>query len=290
MQRSQFNLNTSTLKPPPKASVILAFYNKIDFLKLVLPSLEIQTYKNFELIICDDGSREDVLTQCDELFQKSRLSITHLWQPDQGFRKNRILNEGIRTSHSDYLIFIDGDCVLHPHFVEEHVLHQKERTVLSGRRVDLTAWISKKLSADKILNGYLQKNYWWIFWSLLALKDNNAPKGIYLKNTWIRRWVNQKPRGLVGCNFSIFKKDLLDINGFDERYEGPGLGEDTDIELRLRRNDIQVEPFTHTAIQYHLYHQLLERPSKNFEIFEQVRSSTSAKTEYGIAPLKNASH
>ena len=108
-----------------KTSVIAAFYNNIQYLKLVLAGFERQTEKDFELIIADDGSNEEVVKEIESIASNYSFRIKHIWHPDKGFRKNKILNQAILTSESDYLIFIDSDCVPHSKFVEEH-LNEKE--------------------------------------------------------------------------------------------------------------------------------------------------------------------
>ena len=104
-----------------KATIIAAFYNRIDFLKLVLAGLERQTEKNFELIIADDGSSENVVREINKIIPVHSFPIKHIWQEDKGFRKNKILNKAITESESDYLIFVDADCVPHRSFIEGHL-------------------------------------------------------------------------------------------------------------------------------------------------------------------------
>jgi hypothetical protein len=94
--------------------------------------------------------------------------------------------------------------------------------------------------------------------------------------------LNKKYRGLLGCNFSLHKKDLIDINGFDERYEAPSIGEDSDVEYRLGLNGVKARSINHIAVQYHLYHRLQERLQKNLELFEEVKKSPIAFTPYGL--------
>jgi hypothetical protein len=55
-------------------------------------------------------------------------------------------------------------------------------------------------------------------------KSYDGEKGFSFKNKFLRSNLNKKYSGLLGCNFSLYKKDLLDINGFDERYEAPSIG------------------------------------------------------------------
>ena len=129
-----------------KTSVIAAFYNNIKYLKLVLAGLERQTEKNFEVIIADDGSAEQVVKEIESISSNYSFRIKHIWHPDKGFRKNKILNQTILASESEYLIFIDFDCVPHSQFVEEHLNEKQEDIVLTGRRVNLSKKITDKLA------------------------------------------------------------------------------------------------------------------------------------------------
>lgn len=280
------NLSSQNLNSRPALSLIIAFYNNLNFLKLVWASIEKQSLKNFEVLICDDGSRQEIVENLHTLIQQSPIPTQHLWHEDCGFRKNRIMNYGIREANSDYIVFIDGDCVLHPEFLKEHSLHRKENAALAGRRLDLSPSITQKLTTEKIKNNYIEKNLWWIIPVISLRKDNNGPKGIYLKNHALRRFFNHKPRGIVGCNFSVSKKDLLAINGFDNRYEAPGTGEDSDLEYRLGLSNIRVIPFCHAAVQFHLWHKLQDRPNKNESLFQEVKSQGKSRTSFGITELE----
>jgi hypothetical protein len=91
-----------------------------------------------------------------------------------------------------------------------------------------------------------------------------------------------KKRGILGCNFSIHKKDLLNINGFDERYEAPSIGEDSDIQFRLELTGVQIKSLNNIAVQYHLYHKLQERPQKNLDLFQEVKKMRLSFTPFGI--------
>ncbi len=265
------------------ASVIVSFYNKIDYLKLVLAGFEIQNNKNFEIIIADDGSEENVVKEIQSIAHQYPFRIKHIWHPDKGFRKNKILNQAILASESDYLIFIDGDCVPHPKFVEGHLEYKSEKLALTGRRVNLSQTITQLLTPEKIKDGFLQKK------SLLLIKDgifgksSDVEKGFYFRNKLLRKFFNRKKRGILGCNFSLHKKDIIDINGFDERYEAPSIGEDSDIQFRLELNGVNIKSLNHIAVQYHLYHKLQPRPQANLTLFEKTKKDKTIATPFGIA-------
>jgi len=265
-----------------KTSVIAAFYNNIKYLKLVLAGFERQTEKDFELIIADDGSTEEVVREIESFTSNYYFRIKHIWHPDKGFRKNKILNQAMLASVSDYLIFIDSDCVPHSKFVEEHLNEKTNAVVLTGRRVNLSQKITNELTALKIRNGFLENQYLKIIEDGFFGKSYDVEKGFYLENKFLRKTFNIKYRGLLGCNFSLNKKDILDINGFDERYEAPSIGEDSDIEFRLSLNGVKVKSLNQIAVQYHLYHELQERLQKNLDLFNEVKNSNLAYTPFGL--------
>jgi len=266
-----------------KASLIISFYKKIDFLKLVLQSLSHQTIKNFEIIISDDGSPEEIIRQVKDELEILGIDYQYCWHKDKGWRKDVILNNSVVASKSDLLVFIDGDCMLHPRFMEEHIKMAATGIVRAGRRVNLSRRIT-----DRLVKYGLRKNYLGvpIVKDLLmdSIKGNarDVEQGIYVGNTRISTWLNEKDRALLGCNFSITKKDLLSVNGFDERFIHPAVGEDSDLEARLRRQGIRFRGIRNRAIQYHLYHQLLTRESENLDIFYENNEKGIRFTPYGI--------
>jgi glycosyltransferase involved in cell wall biosynthesis len=266
----------------PKTSIIISFYNKIDFLKLVLAGFERQSFNDFEILIADDGSKREYSEEIENIAKSTGLQIKHIWQNDSGFRKNKIMNKAIIESTSDYLIFIDGDCIPHREFINEHYENREIGVCLTGRRVNLSEYISKKLTPEKIRDGYLAKRIIKLIYDGIFGQSTYVEKGIYFKSVLIRKILNKKYRGIVGCNFSLYKEDILRINGFDERYEAPSVGEDTDIQYRLELLGVKIKSINNIAIQYHLYHNLLPRPDKNLKLFDTVKSSGDYFTPFGI--------
>jgi glycosyltransferase involved in cell wall biosynthesis len=268
-----------------KATVIAAFYNRIDYLKLVLAGFERQTENNFELIIADDGSREDVVNEIKKSTSSYSFPIKHFWQEDKGFRKNKILNTAITESESDYLVFIDADCIPHRSFMEGHLSFSNKNTSITGRRVNLSQNITNQLSEKIIHNGFLEKKFFLLIKDGLFGKSVDVEKGLYLKNKFLLNIFNRKSRGLLGCNFSLFKEDIIKINGFDERYEAPSIGEDSDVQFRLELSGVKIKSINHAAVQYHLFHKLQERSPKNLELFDEIKQQKDAFTPFGISKI-----
>lgn len=266
-----------------RATLVISFYNRIDYLRRILAALERQSIQDFEIAIADDGSRNEVVDEVQEIMRTSSLTIQHLWHEDLGFRKTQIFNRAVVASRSEYLIFIDGDCVPHPRFVEEHFKNRELRTVLAGRRVNLSSKFINILTEENIRSGILENGFErkLIFDGMFG-KSSHVMKGIFIELPALRKYLNRKETGLLGCNFSIHKSDLLDVNGFDERYEAPAVGEDTDLEVRLRWNGVKLKTVKNMAIQYHFDHPKLQRPQVNLDIFEKVLLDKRAYTPYGI--------
>ena len=270
-----------------KASVIISFYNELERLKLVLASLENQSLQYFEVIITDDGSDKFVVEKLKKTIGQSSLKIRHIWHADKGFRKTTILNKAVVESESDYLVFIDGDCILHSRFIEEHIKNKKNRTVLAGKRVNLTKNISDNLTLKKVRNRNLEKYYFFyfvvaFFTPFREKRRKHLKNGIYIKNYLFRKVTNKKKKDILGSNFSLYKTDLMAINGFDERYIHPSTGEDSDICMRLKNNGINIQTIKHIAVQYHLYHRVQERDQANTLIYNDNRKHNRVYTPYGI--------
>jgi len=257
----------------PKATVIAAFYNKIDYLRLVLAGFERQSEKNFEFIVADDGSKPEIVKELEILSKEIPFPL---------IRKNKILNKAITAANSNCLIFIDADCIPHSRFVEEHISYSEKGNCLTGRRVNLSRKYTQILSPKKVREGFIEKNNFALIKDSIFGESFYVEKGFYFKSRLLRKIFNKKERGLLGCNFSLHKEDMLNINGFDERYEAPSIGEDSDVQFRLELNRIKIGSLNHIAVQYHLYHKLLERPQENLTLFNKIKEEKLAFTPFGI--------
>ena len=253
-----------------KVSLIIAVYKDIEALSLIIEALQNQTYKNFEVIIAEDG---DSFEMKGYIKTVKGLELKHLSQPDIGWRKNIMLNKAIMATTTDYLIFIDGDCVPHKKFVEEHIRLLEKNKVLCGRRTEPGEYFSTLLRNKKTTINEFSSNYISNYFKLKKDEIRHYEDGIYCEpNSLLGKIATikgaRKEAHLVGCHWSCFKDDLLRINGFDEDFELPTTGEDTDIERRLRHFGIQMKSCRNFAILIHLYHK------KNFN--PDIASKTQA--------------
>lgn len=267
----------------PKASVIVAFYNNLEFLELVLAGFQRQNFRSFEVVIADDGSTQSVVNELETLKKNYEFPIRHVWHEDNGWRKNIILNKAVEIAEGNYLIFIDADCIPHQSFVNDHWQSRKRGSFQAGRRVHLSPRINQKLDVSEVKSGCLEKPSRYFIDSLKSRpKTKNAEKAIRIPSSILRSLVNQRKKKLLGCNMSMFKEDLLTLNGFDERYLHPGTGEDVDLNLRAVNAGFEIKSLQWSAIQYHIWHKSNNptRHPDNLKILQENSQNKISATVY----------
>lgn len=243
-----------------KASIIIAYYKRIPFLDLILQSIALQSEQSFEVIIAEDDNDVATLEFLDGQRKKYNFPIEHVSHENTGFRKNRILNKAIVQAKTDYIIFIDGDCVLHKHFVKETLKNRSEKTALFGRRLMLSEKLTNLSLKENTLKHLSLLNF-------ISTKCKILEAGLYLPFI-----STKKDYGILGCHWSAYKEDLLAINGYDEDYILAGIGEDVDIEWRMKESGIKFKSLKFKAIQYHLHHALnYTTDAENIEFLKEKK-------------------
>src|SRR5882762_7451993 len=132
----------------PSISLIVSVFERPDFLERIFASLENQTHAHFEVVIADDGSGPAVGDLVQRWQGRFRFPILHAWQEHRGFRKTMIVNRAVASSSGSYLVFIDGDCILHHRFLERHHRRRRPRQALAGRRVMLDSALTARLTLE----------------------------------------------------------------------------------------------------------------------------------------------
>lgn len=234
-----------------KVSVIVPVYNRLEHLRALFICLLKQTVPPYELIISDDGSKEKIEDFIGDLVEKAPFKIKHIYQEDKGFRKTRALNNGVKNSEGDLLVFCDQDLIFPEDHIENIIKNSRKREFLMGR-----ACSTSEEEKNIILDNLEKLPYKEI------IKKLNPKYIINVKNTLkkdkIRRIFRQlhlKKRGikLVGMTYSLFKEDYISINGYDEKYQGWGC-EDDDFGNRLEVKGIIGRELEGSGMQVHLFH------------------------------------
>ncbi|MGZ5056596.1 MAG: glycosyltransferase family 2 protein [Methylobacter sp.] len=239
------------LDSPGLISVIVSTYNRPDALNMSLKSLLQQTDRNFEILIADDGSTGDTRQLIDAYRAWSPVSIKHIYQSDYGFRLSQIRNKAVAESSGDYLIFVDGDCMVRPSFVTTHRRLAEAGWFVAGNRVLLgQAFTEAVLSGQKPV--YLEKLPFFLG-LCLAGKINRFFPILSLPLGFLRHLQPHNWRKAVGCNTAFWKSDFIRANGYDELFEGWGY-EDSDLVIRLIHAGIKRKEGRFAVPVLHLWH------------------------------------
>jgi cellulose synthase/poly-beta-1,6-N-acetylglucosamine synthase-like glycosyltransferase len=260
-----------------KASLIISVYKDTQSLKVVLNCLRHQTEKNFEIIVSEDGEDEKMRRFIAEYNFEN--DYQHLSQEDMGWRKNMALNNAIKAAKSEWLIFIDGDCVLHPRFIEHHVKLADENYILAGKRIKLNPRLSDLFSRDDEAIFKMQQILLKLVFRSGREELGFYEEGIFIDPSGFFGFVPRlrKMTKLLGSNMSFSKNAAIAINGFDEDYILPAAGEDADLCWRFKGCGYRLRSLRNIAVQYHLYHKL---NWTNQDINLDMMSAKQSRSEY----------
>ena len=238
-------------------SIIISVYKDTKSLDLILESLANQTIIPNEVVISEDGDSSEMRDYIKIAKEKYKnLDITHLFQEDNGWRKNIALNRAIVASKYEYLIFIDGDCIPYSSFIEGHIRNAEQKIVLCGKRIELGPKLSDKIKNRilKVLD--IEKKFFRFLPQLIKDDTKHLEDGlIFSMSSFVTKLVHKRyVRHIVGCNFSSFKENFFAINGFNEDFINPSEGEDVDPSWRFRKVGVDLKSIRLVANVAHLYH------------------------------------
>jgi len=244
-----------------KASLIITTCNRPDALIQVLRSVEVQSILPNEVIIADDGSTDSTKKIIESFTKSSKLNVIHSWQEDKGFRVSRSRNKAIAKSTCEYIILIDGDVILHNKFLEDHIKHSEPGFFIQGSRVLISEEATMRLLRNNT-------NKFSFFSKGLSNRKNSIHSNL-LSIIFTKKLTSIK--GIKTCNFSFYKKDCLEINGFNNKIEGWGR-EDSEFVVRILNNGIIRKDILFNSIQFHLWHPKSSRAllGKNEKILEEA--------------------
>ncbi|MEZ4853426.1 glycosyltransferase family 2 protein [Flavobacterium sp.] len=262
----------------PKCSLVTPTYNWPNALELLLLSILNQSVLPNEVIIADDGSKEET-TQLVQKFQKKfPVPLIHIWHEDNGNQKPKIMNKAIARAKYEYIIEIDGDIIMHKDFVKDHLHFAKKGFYLFGSRVNIQKSILPQIFNEKKITFGL------------------FSKGIKKRLRTVRMpffMLFEKPhtsisKKLRGCNMSFWKADFIKVNGFNEGLVGWGV-DDSEMIQRLHNIGIWGKRLKHVGIAYHIYHKEQDKShiSLNNAIEDEVRENKIVYIEKGINQYLN---
>lgn len=267
-------------------SAIVSTYNRPDFLSRVLWGWAMQTRRDFELVIADDGSGAETAALIERMRGETGLDIVHVWHEDRGFRKTEILNRSIVVAKGDLHLFSDGDCIPRADLVATHYELARPGRFLAGGYLKLPAHVSAIIGVDDVKEGrhadlrWLRKQGWRPGRRALRLTRSRTLARIYDRLT-------PTSADFQGNNTSVWKSDLLAANGFEGLMGYGGL--DQALGYRLENLGVQGIQARHRAITMHLHHdrpyRLEDVRRRNREIMAAIRREGQTRAQQGIAEL-----
>jgi len=265
--------HTPAIMKRPTVSLIVTTYNWEKALTLYLDSVLRQTVLPDEILVADDGSKEPTRRVVEAFARTSPVPVRHIWHEDDGFRLTVIRNKAIAAARSEYLIQTDGDLILHPDFIKDHLATAQEGCFVSGSRVLVAEALSASLLAAPDKAPRLS------FWTR-GLKNRANGLRLPLLGRLMNRFRNNRVRG---CNMAFWRKDLLAVNGYNEEMTGWG-EEDQELRVRLHNSGLRQHTLKFRGIVYHLHHKEAsrDRHTINQQILRAAEAGHATRCEKGV--------
>ena len=226
-----------------KLSLIVTTYNWPEALRKVLDSIALQTVTPFEVIIADDGSSLETKELIEAYQSKLKCPLVHCWQEDKGFRVARNRNHGIVTSKGNYIVFIDGDMILAPKFIEDHIGTAEQGYFVQGRR----AYLNKQLSTALLASDQMPHIF------MRGIKHRElAMRLAFMPKIFTESKRSSLARAMT-ANCAFWRDDAYRVNGFNNDFEGWG-PEDVEFFLRLFNVGLTCKKLNFKSNCYHIYH------------------------------------
>lgn len=232
----------------PSVSLIVTTYNQKERLGLVLSSILGQKVRPLEVLVADDGSKEDTRELIESFAKSFPIPLRHIWQEDCGYRLARSRNQAITKAREEYIIIIDGDMILSPMFISDHLSFARKKSFNQGGRILLNESETQEI---------LQSENYQKAMSKKTFKNTRIPllsRLIFRFSTLSKKAIKtDKFLPVRGCNMAFYKQDALKINGFNESFVGWGR-EDSEFVVRFLNNGGVMRKIKFSALAYHLHH------------------------------------
>jgi glycosyltransferase involved in cell wall biosynthesis len=231
----------------PELSVIVSTFERPGHLERCLASLgrQVGVEGRFEVIVTDDGSTDHTAEVVEQFAKQAPFAVRFVTQPHEGFQPGRARNNGVRASSAPYLVFTDGDCVLPPDYLQQHLAARRPGAAYCGDAV----WLSEAASRDVTLAAIRSGKF---LQAVSSAAHRRLRWRAFKSLAYQTLGHSHKPR-TVACNMAVYRADFVAINGFDESFVGWGC-EDDDVGIRLRRSGVRVRTSLHRTHAIHIWH------------------------------------
>jgi glycosyltransferase involved in cell wall biosynthesis len=262
-------------------AIIVTTYQRPLALDRVLASLAAQTQLPDEVVIADDGSGTETADMINSWQSRFPCSLLHVWQEDRGFRAAQVRNRAVAASSSNYLVFLDGDCLVFPDFVARHLALAESGSMVMGSRILCSAGLTRRIEQQQE-----QPLHWrWSDW-LQAQRRQEINRLLPLLKLGGQYWRKLRSRcwkGVRTFNLAVWRGDFVRVNGFDEAFQGWG-HEDADLAVRLLRSNVKRKDGQFALPVIHLWHPESDRSREgiNKASVQQRISNVQIRAETGL--------
>jgi glycosyltransferase involved in cell wall biosynthesis len=262
-------------------SVIVTTYNRPDALAAVLAGLAAQKDRDFEVLVADDGSRDDTRQLVEREIARFPVSLRHVWQDDLGFRAGAARNRAAAQSRGDYLIFLDGDCVPRPDWTARHGDLAEPGWMVAGNRILL----SPAFTQEVLATGAPIHTWDFTQWQKAA-EDGVINRTLPLRSVGLgplRKLAARRWQRVRSCNLGVWARDFGRVNGFDETFEGWGY-EDSDLAVRLLNAGVRRKEGALATGVLHLWHRENDRSREgiNWDTLQQRIADGTSRAAHGL--------
>ena len=266
------------MQPSGPASIIIGTYNDSDIIESTLAAFAVQSFRDFEIVLADDGSDQDYAPILTKWALRFPRGIQHVTQEKRGFRKARVLNRAVALSRFDPLIVSDMDCLPHRDFVRNHLTYVRPGTAITGRRTHVRR--DALPQPEHILTNGLGLT------PLTLIRLRLQGKTRIIEHGFVSPLLYESQNlRLHGSNFSVTRQDMLAVNGWNEEFEGWG-DEDSDLGVRMQNNGVRVRNLRNKVIQFHVMHDKLPAINpRNEALFEHTKKEHVVRAPIGLAEI-----
>lgn len=263
------------MTPRPTSSLVVATYEWPEALAAVLESVRRQRVPPTEVVIADDGSGAATRRVVESFAARLPVPLVHVWHPDEGFQLAQIRNKAVARARGAYVVQIDGDMVLDPGFVDDHLDAARPGAFVGGSRALLGPDASRRVLAGGPLPGPLGREV------RNRLNAIRVPPLARAASALVRAGGLRSVRG---GNMGFWRDDFVAVNGYDEAFVGWGR-EDTDLVLRFYRRGLRRRYFKLRGVAYHLHHREASRDrlGDNDALLRRARDATATRCERGVS-------
>ena len=236
----------------PTTALIISTYNKPEELEITLKSVLAQSVMPDEVIIADDGSKVPTQLLVEQYQGIFKIPFIHVWHEDNGFRLAEIRNKALAKASTDYIIQIDGDIIIHKHFIKDHLAFAKKGTFVRASR----SYINEKISDQILWNKKVNLSY-------LSRGITNRLSAIHLPVAWKlfeHNYKKSEPYEIHGCNMAFWRAEAISVNGYNENFVGWG-PEDKEFVVRMLNKGYKKRFIKMGGICFHIWHTENTKPN-----------------------------